>query len=684
MRAAAAQNDWIRAIGKSQKDGGPLFRTRLSDRGKLPAGSIFGGLMTQQHKKKRRRKVQPRFYVIVTIFILLILTLIGLMIWLIAEYAGSTGKCAYDAARKEAEQAFASAKAQNPDKYEGVDYVVPSYDDYKNGATMPPAPTEIPTPTPEPTPTPAATPYMIAESDPNQYMFVPHLEVNGERRDNNDALNYRRAEEIVFPEASAYYADNIKGILTFRGNNWRNASSVGTVNLTEYQFTKIWEVKIGSLTKGGGSGSWSGCGWTGQPLIVQWPSETRRIMNLRDWAKEKENLVEVIYPTEDGNIYFIDLETGEQTRDTIKMNVPFKGTGSIDPRGYPLLYLGSGDQYENDSQKSRAFIISLIDGRVLYEFGKQGTDDFARRLWYAYDSAPLIDAKTDTLIYPGENGILYTMKLNTRYDPAARSITVNPSDVVKFRYDCSNIYDGTDKADSAHKWQGYEGSAVAWNGFLYLSSNDGMFQCIDLNTMRCVWIADTQDDTNASPVLDVISDDEAYLYVGTSLHFTAVNSKGVAPFFKINAMTGKIEKTYGLTVETVSGVSGGIQATAAVGRQGSNISDLVFVTIARYKNKDAGILVALDKNTFEVRWEQTMDGYSWSSPAVVYDTNGKGYVIQADSKGRITLYDGASGDILRTIGTLTDSNFEASPAVFGNIIVVGCRGDQKIFGIRLS
>ena len=635
--------------------------------------------MTQQHKKKRRRKVQPRFYVIITIFIVLILTLIGLMIWLVAEYAGSKGRCQFEKEADKAKQAFESAKAQNPDKYDGVDYVIPSWEDYKNGATIPPQPTEIPTPTPEPTPAP--TPHMIAESDPKQYMFVPHLEVDG---DSFEANSYRRSEEIVFPEASEYYADNIKGILTFRGNNWRNASSAGAVSLTEYQFTKIWEVKIGSLTKGSGSGSWSGCGWTGQPLIVQWPAETRRIMNMKEWAQNKDGLVEVIYPTEDGNIYFIDLETGEQTRDPIRMNVPFKGTGSIDPRGYPLLYLGSGDQYENDSQKSRAFIISLIDGRVLYEFGKQGTDDFARREWYAYDSAPLIDAKTDTLIYPGENGIVYTMKLNTIYDPSARSISVNPTNSVKFRYDCSNIYDKIDKADSAHKWQGYEGSAVAWNGFLYLSSNDGMFQCIDLNTMRCVWIADTQDDTNASPVLDVISDDEAYLYVGTSLHFTAVNNKGVAPFFKINAMTGKVEKTYGLTVETVSGVSGGIQATAAVGRQGSNISDLVFVTIARYKNKDAGILVALDKNTFEVRWEQLMDAYSWSSPTVVYDVNDKGYVIQADSKGRITLYDGATGSILRTIGTLTNSNFEASPAVFGNIIVVGCRGDQKIFGIRLS
>ena len=458
--------------------------------------------MTQQHRKKRRRKVQPRFYVIVSIFALLILVLFALIAWTVIgcvrdnrEEQERYNQFLIEEERLQSE--YAENVSQNPDGYADVVRPTISYEDFKNGATLPPVPTPIPTPTPTPRP----TPYMVADSNPEQYGFVSHLKVGDEEVMWN---SYQRAEEIVFPDADAYIDETVKGILTFRGNNWRNTSSIGTVNLTEFKLTQVWAKKIGALTKGSGSGSWSGCGWTGQPLIVQWPKETRRVMNMYDWAKEKENLVEVIYPTEDGNIYFLDLETGEQTRDTLIMNVPFKGTGSIDPRGYPLLYCGSGDQYENDSQKSRAFIISLINGTVLYEFGKQGTDSFARRNWYAYDSAPLIDAETDTLIYPGENGIIYTMKLNTVYDPTLGSISVNPTNFVRFRYDCNNIYDDIDKADSTHKWQGYEGSAVAWNGHLYLSSNDGMFQCIDLNTMRVVWVANTEDDTNGSPVLDVI------------------------------------------------------------------------------------------------------------------------------------------------------------------------------------
>ena len=36
-----------------------------------------------------------------------------------------------------------------------------------------------------------------------------------------------------------------------------------------------------------------------------------------DWAKEKDDLVEVIYACMDGYVYFLDLETGEATRDPL-------------------------------------------------------------------------------------------------------------------------------------------------------------------------------------------------------------------------------------------------------------------------------------------------------------------------------------------------------------------------------
>ena len=545
--------------------------------------------------------------------------------------------------------------------------------------TPTPTPTPAPTPTPTPTPTPKPTPRFVDSSNPNRYGYVPHLQVDGQEV---DAASYKRSEKIELGDSTIY--TQVPGVLTFRGNNYRNLSASSELNLTEYKLSVVERFGIGSLKKGSGSGSWSGCGWTGQPLIVQWDEEVKATLNRYEWAKQKANLVEVIYPTEDGHIYFLDLETGKKTRDDLNFRMPFKGTGSIDPRGLPLLYVGSGDEYEEEDQKSRAMIISLIDGRKLYEFGIQGREPFAVRQWNAYDSAPLVDEQTDTLIWPAETGILYTMKLNTVFDARGGTISVNPSHIVKLRYDSNNSYDKIDKADSSHKWLGYEGSAAAWNGFIYLASNDGLFQCIDLNTMQIKWIADTKDDTNASPVLDVISETEAYLYVGTSLHFTQDSGhKGVTPFFKINAMTGEIMGQYQLTVETVSGVPGGIQATAALGQ--NNLSDLVFVPFARYGGKDKGVLVALRKDTLEKEWDMPMENYAWSSPAIFYNSKGDGYLIQADSKGNIFLIEGRTGKVLDKINpTKNGSNFEASPALFGNMLVLGSRGDKTIFFIRLS
>lgn len=608
----------------------------------------------RKKRKNRRMKVTPRFYGVVALFVVVL----GLLVLLLASIMlGGTSQKTVD--------------AQEATETEGPGLIASLF----NKATPEPTPEPTPTPTPAPSPTPTPTPYFIAESNPEKYGYKGEIEVDG-----TIVESYVRPDPISFGKGSSY--SRLPGVLTFRGNNYRDTAAYNTANLSEFGITTYATVNVGSLTKPSGKGSWSGCGWTGQPLIIKWEDDVRRNMNMYDWAKEKDGLIEVIVPAEDGTIYFMELESGKETRQKMVLRRPFKGTGTLDPRGYPLLYVGSGDQYEQEDQKSRAMIINLLTGKVIYEFGVQGRDSFAKREFYAYDAAPLIDEKTDTLIWAAENGVLYTMKLNTNFDRVNGVISVKPDHIVKLRYSSNNSYTKIDKADSNHKWLGYEGSPVVWNGFIYLASNDGLFQCVDLNTMEIKWIADTWDDTNGSPVLDVISDTEAYLYVGTSLHFTQDgNASGITPFFKINAMTGKIEGQYQKTVVTVSGVSGGIQNTAAVGK--NSLSDLVYVNFARYGGKDKGVLVALHKDTMTEAWSFELDHYSWSSPTLVYTADGQGYLIQADSGGHIFLLDGRTGT-LRCTFRPTDSNFEASPAIFGNYMVLGCRGDQKIFLMRLS
>ena len=457
-------------------------------------------------------------------------------------------------------------------------------------------------------------------------------------------------------------------IFYVRGNNFRDSAAYGTANITQKQFGKSWTATTGSLTAPDGA-FWSGNGWTGQPLIVEWPKETRQIMNMYDWAKQAETLVEVVYPAMDGYIYFLELETGKPTRDSLNLGFTFKGTGTLDPRGYPLLYVGSG--YNSYNGTSHVFVVSLIDFSILYEFG--AADGFALRGWPMYDSAPLIDAETDKLIYCGESGVIYIITLGTQYDEEAGTISVNPTRAAKWRYKSIRY------ASTGQYWLGFEASPVIWQGHLICPDNGGHLICLDLDTLTVDWVQDTLDDTNCTPVLE-IEDGHPYIYASTSFHlgWRSYNTATV-PVWKIDAVTGEIVWQTDYECYSVAELSGGTQGSIAVGKE--NVSDLIYVPIARTPTASGGKLVALDKETGEQVWEFVTQVYSWSTPTLVYDQNGDAYVLYCTTGHYIYLLDARTGEMLdsENLGGL----IEASPAVYGNWLVVGHRSGT-IYGIELT
>ena len=154
--------------------------------------------------------------------------------------------------------------------------------------------------------------------------------------------SFTRADPIDFGLGQDY--TSLEGVVTFRGNNYRDSPTYGTADVTLGKLTLEWSVPSGSVTKGGGEGSWTGSGWTGQPLMVKWPEATKQVMNLKDAKKADPDLVEVIYPCLDGRIYFLDLTDGTATRPVIESGGgPFKGTGSLYPDGTPMLFVGHGE-----------------------------------------------------------------------------------------------------------------------------------------------------------------------------------------------------------------------------------------------------------------------------------------------------------------------------------------------------
>lgn len=511
-----------------------------------------------------------------------------------------------------------------------------------------------PTPTPEPTPTPVGLPdfkpHSVDGTEPERLISSTAIMVDGEVVE-----EYESDYEINFDLPERY--TELEGIVTFRGDNFRSGAAYGTASVSSKTLTKVWSKSTSGLSDTDGT-YWSGSGWTGQPLIVKWPEATRKnISAMYDWAREKEGLVEVIYATLDGHVYFYELTSGEYTRDPLNLGFNYKGAGALDPRGYPILYVGSGVDSVNG--RSRVKVVNLIDNSVMFEFGHNET--FANRGWHMFDSSPLVSAETDQLIYPGENGILYIIHLNTKYNEQTGELSVDPDNIVKWKY--NGVRSGS------RYWLGVESSAAIINNYIFLADNGGNLMCLDLNTLKLVWVQDVLDDTDCSPVVDV-EDGHPYIYISTSFHYGWRSySTAEIPIFKIDAETGEIVWRTDYTCYTVQDLSGGVQGTIAVGK--NKLSDMIFVPVARTPGASSGTLAALKKDTGEVIWEKETSMYSWSSPVDFYDADGNGYLLYCNSGFNMFLIDGKTGEQLDYMNL--GGNIEASPAMYGNYAVVGTR-----------
>lgn len=513
---------------------------------------------------------------------------------------------------------------------------------------------------------------------------IPMTGADGEvswriRDDDNQVVNdYTPDATVAFGAAQTY--TEVPGVLTFRGNNHRTAPAWGTADVTAKKLEIAWTQEIGEVR---GEGSyWPGAGWTGQPLLVNWPEETRRAMGFDAEFADKD-LVEVIYPVFEGKIYRLDLETGKQTKAPIEAGCGFKGTGSIDPRGYPLLYAGQGlhdmdDNEDTDDCPFRYRIFDLIKNEEVS--GWAGTDDGApRKDWGAFDSSALVNAASDTLIEPAENGLIYKAKLNASFDPAAKTVSVDPV-LTRLEYK-------TPTTDT----HGIESSAVAYRNLMFASDNDGNLICWDATTMRVIWAIDVGDDSDASMVLEE-TPEGVFLYHGNTLDKRGQGdgAERNTNIRKINALTGEVEWQHDVPTVASYPNNGGVFSTPVLGQ--GEVADLVIFNVAKTTEPSlclfgrclgdfGGDMIALDRQTGIVAWTRHLDRYTWSSPVVFTGTDGHSYGIIADSGGTMHLFDPNTGEDFSTVSL--GRNVEASPAIYNNMIVVASY-DKKIFGIKIS
>ena len=91
--------------------------------------------------------------------------------------------------------------------------------------------------------------------------------------------------------------------------------------------------------------------------------------------------------------------------------------------------------------------------------------------------------------------------------------------------------------------------------------------------------------------------------------------------------------------------------------------------------------IAFDKATGEVKYSTPLKFYSWSSPVGLINEKGEMFIVSGDTYGNVYVIRGCDGKILvtRQIG----NNFESSPIVIDNKIIVGSRGNE-IFKLSIE
>ena len=83
----------------------------------------------------------------------------------------------------------------------------------------------------------------------------------------------------------------------------------------------------GSSIDQSGEKTWCGTGWTGQPAVFERQGKTWVVFGAYDYA-----------------VHFLDAATGRELLPSFRTGDIIKGSVTVDPDGFPLVYTGSPRQ----------------------------------------------------------------------------------------------------------------------------------------------------------------------------------------------------------------------------------------------------------------------------------------------------------------------------------------------------
>jgi outer membrane protein assembly factor BamB len=424
------------------------------------------------------------------------------------------------------------------------------------------------------------------------------------------------------------------GLLTFRGSPARNYYGQGPVPehpevLWDYPGDSggmCSESSVGSETK-----TWCGTGWTGEPSVF-----------------ERDGRTWVVFGAYDRHVHFVNYETGEDIIPPFPTGDIIKGSVTVDPDGYPLVYSGSRD--------NKLHVIS-IEGPQPTELWSLDAEAVSPTKWNDdWDGSPLVI--DDYLYEGGENSQFHIVKLNRGYADDG-SVRVVPELVFN-----TPGWDDELLGALGDEEVSIENSVAVHDGVVYFANSGGLVQGWDVSGLAegiqptRVFRFWTGDDTDASVVID----DEGFLYVASEYERFTARADEVGQLMKLDPRSPDDPLVWSVhDPEATPGSTAGIWATPALH------DDLVIAPT------DGGNVLGVDRASGEIRWQFELPPPTWQSPVVVDDV-----LLQGDCDGVLHAYDVSDTTVQpRELWTVELGGcIESTPAVWNDRIFVGTRGGR--------
>ncbi len=420
-----------------------------------------------------------------------------------------------------------------------------------------------------------------------------------------------------------------KGLTMFRGNTTRSFYGTGPVPTNPevlWQYPKQ-KPLCASSTVGGKSRVWCGNGWTGQPAVWERPDGT----------------TEIIFGAYDKAIHFVNAETGEQTRKSFATGDIIKGSVTLDPDGFPLLYSGSRDNF---------YRIIALDREVpteLWRLEAKVSDGLWNNDW---DGNGLIE---DDILYEGsENGIFHIIKLNRGYDKNGK-VVVSPVELVKIPTFSQEFVDLV-----GDKIMSVESSPLKLGDTVFITNSGGRIMGFDISRaldgiapkIFDFWMGDDIDAT-------LIADKEGFIYAVSEEERLNARSKEVGQIVKLDPKNPSSPLVWSVHVPKKNGLGGGVWSTPALYK--NNL----------YVTTNPGDLLTIDTDSGEILNRTFIGERAWSSPNIV-----DGILTIGTCQGSLKAFSLANPNTPTELWSLPiggESCIESTPAIWKGNFYFGTR-----------